>query len=396
MSKLAEKKAKQLEALHQRIRDVIAAKNFTLSDELDEVKSTHDAFNYVCACGTAKRQTLKDLNRGKQCRGCKSLLFLSVPEDSSVLNDIQFLENEIWKAVQGGFVSNFGRAANVMGKLLVADEKDRYHMAGKHQYRKILVAKAFEIDNHETLHGQVSNGVVSVVSSDESLPLADRVKVTTRNEVGAKNGKKSRQSENFTSTLHNSVIEHARKYKSVTTAELPNHTIFEDGSVYNTEIKTGGNRFLCFSNSSHQNEKQYKKFASAKKNYYVHRLVCMAFNPLEGKTKYDDYKGIEVNHKNGNTFDNNAANLEWVTHSENMNHAYQSNLNKKKRRVQQLTLAGLLIQEYPSIAEAARDLDIPEHRIREVAKGKSKPSTYIWRYADGDDKEWSKKYSHSN
>ena len=52
---------------------------------------------------------------------------------------------------------------------------------------------------------------------------------------------------------------------------------------------------------------------------YVHRLIATAF--VEGKKD-----GLEVNHKNAIKSDNSIDNLEWVTRSENVKHAYSKNL----------------------------------------------------------------------
>ena len=56
----------------------------------------------------------------------------------------------------------------------------------------------------------------------------------------------------------------------------------------------------------------------------VHRMVaeCYIPNPLDKPF---------VNHLNGNKYDNRVENLEWVTHSENMKHAWDTGLWKGRK-----------------------------------------------------------------
>jgi hypothetical protein len=74
------------------------------------------------------------------------------------------------------------------------------------------------------------------------------------------------------------------------------------------------------------NKNGYKRVHLTKehkgKSYFVHRLV--AFNFLDKP----NYK-CEVNHIDGNKFNNFISNLEWVTHSENLQHAFDNGLAKK-------------------------------------------------------------------
>ena len=63
-----------------------------------------------------------------------------------------------------------------------------------------------------------------------------------------------------------------------------------------------------------------------RKDYAVHRIVAKTF--IENKESKE-----EVNHINGNKKDNSANNLEWVTPSENILHAYRTGLIVRKREL---------------------------------------------------------------
>jgi hypothetical protein len=78
-----------------------------------------------------------------------------------------------------------------------------------------------------------------------------------------------------------------------------------------------------------------------------------------------------------------------------MCHSYVNNLNNKVRNVLQYSLDNVFITEYPSIAEASRKTEEPEHRIRTIAQGKTNSNAkFIWKFKNEEEsEEYSRKYS---
>ena len=93
------------------------------------------------------------------------------------------------------------------------------------------------------------------------------------------------------------------------------YLVSDQGRVFSMPSKTHYGHMMKLGESSYGYLRVCLCKENNKRGYQVHRLVASAFidNP-DGKP--------EVNHKDGNRQNNAAANLEWVTRSENEKHAY--------------------------------------------------------------------------
>lgn len=126
------------------------------------------------------------------------------------------------------------------------------------------------------------------------------------------------------------------------------NSVFKEYTIKDkfTTVKTNG------SSSGYYDYKKHK----------IHRLVAITF------LANDNIKKDIVNHKNGDTLDNRAENLEWVSNQENIQHAYDTGLNPRKRCIVQFDNAinKNPIKEFNSIRECAIELNLLESLIGKV------------------------------
>lgn len=113
----------------------------------------------------------------------------------------------------------------------------------------------------------------------------------------------------------------------------------------------------------------------------IHRLVATAFPDICGVY----FDGAEVNHKDENTHNNKAENLEWCTKHYNNNYGTRVEriVKKTSKPVNQYTKDGRLIAEYSSASEAERQTGIHQGNICSCCRGNksfSHAGGYKWAY----------------
>ncbi len=98
------------------------------------------------------------------------------------------------------------------------------------------------------------------------------------------------------------------------------YRVYEDGTIYDL-VKQ---RVMPTHITPNGYVATYMHIGDVGTEYGVHRVVLCAFTD-----KPIHYK-LQVNHKDGNKQNNNLSNLEWVTCSENLKHAFKHGLHSQQ------------------------------------------------------------------
>ena len=153
--------------------------------------------------------------------------------------------------------------------------------------------------------------------------------------------------------------------------------------IHNGKYRTVNERIMKLANRGRNGKYKSVQLKNKGKTHTIHRLVYDSFFGL--------ISGLEINHIDGNPSNNRLDNLEQVTASENVLHAYRKlNRNPHKlgkfgseskcnKHVCQYDLNYNLIKIFDCITTASKETNTTH--ISECAKGKRKTAGgYIWKY----------------
>jgi hypothetical protein len=184
----------------------------------------------------------------------------------------------------------------------------------------------------------------------------------------AKNNKHCNTSFGYKWSYKEEIKEEDEIWKEISTTSSEKYSVSSNGRIKppNNHIK----KCFCKSNG-------YYVVSINSKFFYVHRLVALTF--LENTENKEC-----VNHIDGNKLNNELTNLEWATSLENNLHKINNGLSNWTKKVIQYDTNMNKINEFNSIADAARFLNIGKNCISANCSGKYKTTKcgFLFRYAE--------------
>lgn len=166
-------------------------------------------------------------------------------------------------------------------------------------------------------------------------------------------------------------------YKSI--EGFSRYLVCDDGYVLNKEAE-----YVLYGNKKKTGYCEVTLFDDDgdRHTFLMHRLIARSFIPVPEDAE-------EVNHINGDKTDNRAINLEWVTHAQNLIHAYETGLRNNNVAPRAVIATNIETGEqmtFESIYKAARFLNVSQGNICLCCKNiRPHANGFYWEYAQGDE-----------
>ena len=112
------------------------------------------------------------------------------------------------------------------------------------------------------------------------------------------------------------------------------------------------------------------------KHHYVHRLVAGAFIKNDNTELY-----TQVNHKDGDRYNNCVENLEWVTPKQNIEHAFKNKLIKTQKPVAMMDIGTEeVLKIFEGESSACRYLGVTQGKVLRSIQRNGTCCGYKWQY----------------